>query len=163
VSSVNQIVESVCALLEEKARQKGIEVSWSPNPEFSEIAIDPKGIHRCILNIVSNAVDACEDAKDARVQVANEVRDKQTACIKISDNGSGISDDAKQRLFKMFFSTKGSKGTGIGLAVTHKIIKEHDGWIDVDSKEGIGSTFCINLPLKRTGSETNELAETDQS
>ncbi len=69
--------------------------------------------------------------------------------IVITDNGCGIIDEARKKLYAMFFSTKGSKGTGLGLAVTHKIITEHGGTIDVDSSPGIGTTFTVSLPRHR--------------
>jgi signal transduction histidine kinase len=64
----------------------------------------------------------------------------------VSDNGCGMNSKIKQNIFKRFFSTKGSEGTGIGLMITKKIIDEHHGEIDVESKQGIGSKFLVRIP-----------------
>jgi signal transduction histidine kinase len=66
----------------------------------------------------------------------------------VLDNGCGMSAATKKNIFKRFFSTKGSEGTGIGLMITKKIIDEHNGVIKVESKEGAGSKFFIKLPEK---------------
>ena len=83
------------------------------------------------------------------MDVRTEVPNGETFLIKVSDNGCGIPDEGKGKLFQEFYSTKGSKGTGLGLPVTHKIITEHKGKIAVDSEVGRGTTFIISLPMKR--------------
>jgi signal transduction histidine kinase len=102
------------------------------------------------MNLVGNAVDACGDAcgqEGGRVRVSTGwTEEAGRFVIRIQDNGCGISDEHKQNLFQAFFSTKGSKGTGLGLPVTHKIITEHGGRIDVESELGNGTTFLIVLP-----------------
>jgi len=147
-ADINEIVQGICDLMGQKAAQRGVTISWTPNPGLSEVVLDPKGIRRCLLNLVSNAVDACDGADGGCVEVLTETSGTETFRVKISDNGCGISDEDKEKLFQVFFSTKGSKGTGLGLPVTHKIITEHKGQIEVDSKVGGGTTFTITLPLK---------------
>ncbi|MCD6101486.1 MAG: GHKL domain-containing protein, partial [Candidatus Cloacimonetes bacterium] len=149
LTDINVIVESVCNLMEQKAKEKGVIITWKPNPELTEVDIDPKGIKRCVLNLVSNAVDACENIKNAQINVTTEIISSKNFKIDISDNGIGMPPEVQKKLFQVFFSTKGSKGTGLGLAVTHKIIKEHNGNIKVKSKLGKGTTFTIVLPIKR--------------
>ena len=148
VADVNEIIQAVCDLMEQKAADKGVTVTWTPNARLNKVALDPKGIRRCLLNLVSNAVDACDDANEGCVEVCTEIPDGDVFCIKISDNGCGIAAEDKEQLFQMFFSTKGSQGTGLGLPVTHKIITEHNGEIAVDSKLGEGTTFTVTLPLR---------------
>jgi len=147
----NEGVEAVCDLMTAKANEKGVTIAWTPCPELKQVTIDPKGIRRCVLNLVSNAVDACSSEDEARVAVSIEVVEGGMFHINVSDNGCGISQEDKAKLFQMFFSTKGSKGTGLGLAVTHKIIVEHKGKILVDSELGKGTTFTIVLPCERPG------------
>ena len=147
-ADLNEIVEGICDLMAQKAAQRGVTIVWTRNPDLSEVVLDPKGIRRCLLNLVSNAVDACDEMQDGRVEVLTETPDNGMFGIKVSDNGCGISDEDKEKLFQVFFSTKGSKGTGLGLPVTHKIITEHGGQIGVDSKAGGGTTFTITLPLR---------------
>jgi signal transduction histidine kinase len=147
-ADLNELIEAVCDLMEQKAKDQGVTIAWKPNPALGTVTLDPKGIRRCLLNLVSNAVDACNGVTGGRVEVATELADGETARIRVSDNGCGISTDDKERLFQMFFSTKGSRGTGLGLPVTHKIITEHGGTITVDSEVGEGTTFTIILPLR---------------
>jgi signal transduction histidine kinase len=113
------------------------------------VVLDSTGIKRCLLNLVGNAIDACTGAENGFIEITANVVDDSILRITVSDNGSGISEEDKANLFQMFFSTKGSKGTGLGLAVTHKIISEHDGTIEVESAPGNGTKFIIELPLKK--------------
>ena len=145
-TDVNALCRSVCELMAEKARENGVEIVWTLDPCLGEVIVDPKGIRRCLLNLVSNAVDACTEQGD-RVEVSTaKTDDREHFCIVVSDHGSGISKEDQAKLFQIFFSTKGSKGTGLGLAVTHKIIQEHGGTITVESELGAGTRFIIHLP-----------------
>ncbi|MCK4338686.1 MAG: GAF domain-containing sensor histidine kinase [Candidatus Cloacimonetes bacterium] len=149
ITNISEINESVCNLMEQKAKEKGVTITCVENLELNEVEIDPNGIKRCILNLVSNAVDACEKVENAQINVSSESISSKYFKIDISDNGTGMSPEVQKKLFQVFFSTKGSKGTGLGLVVTHKIIKEHGGNIKVNSKEGEGTTFTIILPKKK--------------
>ena len=71
-----------------------------------------------------------------------------TIIFEVSDNGCGMDEEVKRKLFTSFFSTKGGKGTGLGLLVTQKIVKEHGGTIEVKSKQGEGSTFTVKIPKR---------------
>ena len=153
IANINDINESVCSLMDQKAKQKGSTITWASNPELNEVEIDAKGIKRCILNLVSNGIDACEKVENAQINVTSESISSKYFKIDISDNGTGMPLEVQKKLFQVFFSTKGSKGTGLGLAVTHKIIKEHGGNIKVSSKVGRGTTFTIILPKKRKNSK----------
>jgi signal transduction histidine kinase len=147
-ADVDELLKGVCEMMGQKAKEKNVTIGWTPNPDLNKVILDPKGIRRCLINLVSNAADACNGGNGGRVDLCAEVAGGETFCIKVADNGRGISEENKEKLFQMFFSTKGSKGTGLGLAVTHKIIKEHNGTIAVDSKVGEGTTFTITLPMR---------------
>lgn len=148
-SDLNEIIESICSLMATKASEKGVRVNWTPNPSLAEVSLDQKGIRRCLLNLIANGVDACEHVEGGCVSVSTQIADGEKVCIRISDNGCGIREGDRENLFHVFFSTKGSKGTGLGLAVTHKIIAEHGGMIDVKSEVGKGTKFSVFLPLRR--------------
>jgi signal transduction histidine kinase len=109
------------------------------------INVDPQGIHRCLLNLLTNAVDAVEE-DDGEVRISTHYQEENGMLITVEDNGSGIPEQISQRIFDVFFSTKGSQGTGLGLAVTKKIIEEHGGRIEVQSIPDQGTTFTIQLP-----------------
>jgi signal transduction histidine kinase len=146
---VNAIIESVCEMCSSEAQESGVDVAWEGGASLDDVVIDPTGIRRCLLNLVSNAVDACRSENGGRVRVTSQLGDADTFRVLISDNGCGISESDKRKLFRTFFSTKGSRGTGLGLAVTQKIIEEHNGRIEVDSTVGRGTTFTVTLPLEQ--------------
>lgn len=146
---INDAVESICDLVSAKAKEQNVTVQFRPDRDLGEVVVDPRGIRRSILNLVSNAVDACADGDGhGRVDVTTSTEDSEILILQVSDNGCGIREEDREHLFQMFFSTKGSKGTGLGLAVTNKIILEHGGEIKVDSEVGVGTSFAVRLPLR---------------
>jgi signal transduction histidine kinase len=143
-SDINQICKDIADLLREKAKENNVDILLDLESNIEAINLDPKGIYRCILNLVSNAVDACD--QPAGVVVITTKRIEGSINVLVSDNGCGISKEDRENIFNVFFSTKGSKGTGLGLSVTEKIISEHGGEIKVKSEPGAGTTFTIKLP-----------------
>ena len=166
-SNLNEIVKEVASLMEQRCSQESIKIKTVCGKNIPEINVDPTGIHRAILNLVTNAIDSvamryCEpqgsEATPAKekgeitlstslVGVVPDVESLSQVRISISDNGSGIPEDNIPHIFDLFQSTKGTKGTGLGLAVTKKIVDEHKGQIEVSSQVGQGTTFTITLPL----------------
>ena len=114
--------------------------------------MDPRIAYRSLLNFVSNAIDACifDDNVDKQHQVTvhTAIEDDRFVVFEVTDNGTGMDDEVKSRLFSTFFSTKGAKGTGLGLLVTSKLIEEHKGTIQVASTLGEGTTFTFKLPFE---------------
>ena len=104
--------------------------------------LDPEGIESCITNLVSNAIDAAmmREDKNGKVEIHTNYK-HATLVIEVTDNGCGMDSEVIQNIFTTFFTTKGNKGTGLGLLTTNKIIKEHGGNMEVDSDLGKGSTF----------------------
>ena len=145
----NDLVAGVCEMMRSKAEKDGVAVVWARGEGVGEVVIDEKGIRRSLLNLVSNAIDACLDRDERRVDVSTTIGDDDTFAIRIADTGCGIDPENMPKLFRVFFSTKGSKGTGFGLAVTHKIVKEHQGMLNVESEPGIGTVFTVVLPRAR--------------
>src|SRR5207248_7981301 len=109
--------------------------------------VDAEAIHRALLNLIGNGLDAVEGRPDAYVQVDTMVVG-DSILISVGDNGVGISADKLTDIFKPFVSTKGARGTGLGLAVSQKILREHGGDILVKSLPGEGSIFTLRLPVK---------------
>jgi signal transduction histidine kinase len=143
-TDVNSVCSAVADLMGPRATERGVAIELALAEEIGERTLDPKGIYRCVLNLVGNAVDACSEP-NGRVKIST-ADDRQGLAVSVSDNGCGISPENQEKLFEAFFSTKGSKGTGLGLAVTHKIIEEHGGTIAVQSEEGKGTTFTMRFP-----------------
>lgn len=148
----NEIAEEVCALLEPKAKEDHINIIRDFDDSIGKVSMDSQAIHRILLNLVSNAIDACifdsSDKKIWAVQINTAREHNHMIRMDVSDNGFGMDEGVKKKLFTSFFSTKGGKGTGLGLLVTQKIIKENGGTISVDSTDGVGSTFTIRLPYR---------------
>ena len=146
----NELSEEVFGLYQEKARQAGIELSLEADPKMGRAQLDPKGMHSCLTNLLSNAVDAClydleqEETHQVIMRTRREVDESVT--FEVEDNGMGMADEVKEKLFTSLFSTKGTGGTGLGLLVTHKIVQEHGGQITVDTEPGRGSCFRITIP-----------------
>lgn len=145
----NQIVGDVAELVRERARENDIEVATTFDPAIGTAVMDPRTIHESLLNLASNAVDACifDDniAKNWQISLAT-AKEADFVRFEVRDNGVGMSSEVRAKLFTSFFSTKGHRGTGLGLLVTRKRIEEHGGTISVDSQLGIGTTFVVRLP-----------------
>jgi signal transduction histidine kinase len=155
---LNEVVREVVELVEARATELGVAIGFTPDKLLPRIMIDPEGIHRALLNITANAVDATEGREKGRVEVRTAARDS-IARIIVCDNGVGIAPDELGQLFTLFRSTKGSRGTGIGLPVSDKIVREHGGAIRVQSQPGAGTEFVIELPLKTYSAGSNPSIE----
>ena len=146
-TDVNDLVEQVCRLVVDRAEERGISVTWEMADNLDEVPTDPTQLYRCLLNLVSNAVDACESGATIRVRVYRAVgRGRFT--VTISDTGSGIAPEHRDKLFTEFFTTKGGRGTGLGLPVTKKLIVAMGGTIMFHSVVGRGTKFVIVLPVE---------------
>ncbi|GMR07060.1 MAG: hypothetical protein BMS9Abin26_0062 [Gammaproteobacteria bacterium] len=145
-TDINEVVDSVVELMRQRAQEQGSELRFTPDESLDEIAVDPKGIYRCILNLVSNALDACKEKSGVVVDVSTGTINTNEIIIRISDQGCGMDKATLNSIFEPFFSNKGSDGTGLGLSVTRKIVEEHSGRIGVDSVVNKGTTFSIYLP-----------------
>jgi signal transduction histidine kinase len=152
---IGDLCQDVVGLLEQQAREKAVVLA--ARSRVGTVCVDEAGIRRCLINLVGNAIDACP-GEGGRVEVEVEpalLGESPSAtggpdrfAIRVRDNGCGIAPAARDQLFKAFFSTKGGKGTGLGLPVTKKIVEEHGGTIQVDSRPGEGTEFTLLLPMR---------------
>lgn len=149
----NQLVMDVLELMKERAELSGVSLSHELDPELGTVSVERTGIHRCLLNLVSNAIDACtlEGIMEGKgvVTVKTDKPAGWAVRFQVIDNGEGIAGETKKKLFTGFFSTKGYKGTGLGLPVTQKIVKEHNGELFFESEEGKGTIFALSLPVSQ--------------
>ena len=148
----NKVVTEVLELMRERAKLSGVVFVRKLDPELSPVAMDQTAIHRCLLNLVSNAIDACTlggimDGKGV-VTIETDRPPGWGVRFKITDNGIGMDKDAQQKLFTDFFTTKGYKGSGLGLPVTQKIVKEHGGKLTFKSEVDQGTSFSLMLVEK---------------
>jgi signal transduction histidine kinase len=143
---INEICKEAAELCQDRITAKHGALQLITDAKLPSIEADPQGVHRCLLNLLTNAIDAL-DEDGGQVKISTRGLGDHGVQITVEDNGAGIPEGIRQRIFDVFFSTKGSQGTGLGLAVTKKIIEEHGGSIQVQSGEGQGTTFTIELPM----------------
>jgi signal transduction histidine kinase len=157
-SDLNQVVSDVVELMLAYAADLNVELTWRPAAAMETFVFDPEAIHRAVLNVVSNAIDAAGEVEGpARVDVSTEWAEREGLLrVIVHDNGPGIPPDAMDSLFSPFISSKGARGTGLGLPVSQKILTEHGGRIRVESAPDRGSRFTLEMPavVPDTGPET---------
>jgi signal transduction histidine kinase len=154
-ADLNETIGDVVELMKSRAAEAQVDLHWQPRTDLPPFQFDPDLLHRAILNVLTNAIDACEKRDAACAQVAACVKvstewspGEQFVHIVVADNGEGIADDDIKRIFSIFESKKGSRGTGLGLPVSQKIMREHGGDIRVESTPGSGSRFYLELPAQ---------------
>ena len=146
------IIETIELFLPELERV-GIKVETGLSPKLPRVAIDKRYIKQVLINIIKNAQFAMQKTGGI-LKIVTEYKDNQ-ALVKISDTGAGIPDPVLSRIFEPFFTTK-DFGSGVGLTISYKIIKEHGGDILVKTKENKGTTFTITLPVPEKGQKLIE-------
>lgn len=153
ITKLGPLVAEVVQLVEGQSRAKEVAVIADIDSEMPPVMLDPHLIHQCLVNLLTNAVEAVEPKKGvvtirAAWTTGSMTQSASGSCVEISvnDNGPGIPKNKQGWVFEPFNTTKGVRGTGLGLAVAKRIIEEHGGRITVDSDEGKGATFRIILP-----------------
>jgi PAS domain S-box-containing protein len=148
--SPNDLVAEVMNLMAERAKLCRVELLADLEPKLKAVAMDKTAIYRCLLNLVSNAIDACTlegiMQGNGRVIIKTAKAAGWGVKFEVVDNGTGIPPETQQRLFTDFFTTKGYKGTGLGLPVTKKIVSEHGGQLRFESEPEKGTRFVLFLP-----------------
>jgi two-component system, NtrC family, sensor kinase len=149
----NTVIEEIALLMNERVRAHEIALKTDLDPHMGEVVMDPRILHSSLLNLVTNALDACifdaDTAKRFCVSIESRREPGGWSQFRVRDNGIGMPPEVKAKLFSSFFSTKGHRGTGLGLLVTRKLIEEHGGEIEVESQAGKGTTFTVRLPYQR--------------
>jgi signal transduction histidine kinase/pSer/pThr/pTyr-binding forkhead associated (FHA) protein len=141
------LIDECIELIAAAANDKGIMAVADVEPDHPAIPADPDGLHQVLVNLLNNALDAVQPQKGLVRVVCRYDADHKQSIIEVIDNGTGISPNMMGHMFELFHSTKGNRGTGLGLAVAKKIVDEHDGSISVKSRQGEGSVFTIRLPV----------------
>jgi two-component system, NtrC family, sensor kinase len=158
---IGQLLQDVFDLMHSRASEMRVELSLRPTTTRLTGMLDSEAMHRAVLNVVTNAIDAAaaahlrrsEEAEpiavipEARVELWCEQQvEPSQLLIVVQDNGDGIAEDDQKRIFSPFESSKGARGTGLGLPVSQKILREHGGEIVIDSTPGMGSRFKLQWP-----------------
>jgi signal transduction histidine kinase len=148
----NRPLQEVYDLMLPQAQEQGVILEMDLDENLQDICFDEEGILRCLLNLVTNAIDACTDIsysnRQCKVTLRSLLAEGWAVEYQVIDDGCGMDEDSRVKIFQSFFSTKGSKGTGLGLMITKKIIDEHEGVIELESERGEGTKFIIRLPEK---------------
>lgn len=163
-ADIEEVVGDVVELMQTRAGESNVQLEWYPSGKIPQLTFDPNAIHRAILNVVTNAIDACEKCDGGVVTVRTRYDEAESMVrIFVEDTGEGIPPDDVTKIFSVFESRKGARGTGLGLAVSKKIMLEHDGDIDVQSTLQKGSSFCLGLPAVLAGTECETQPENHPS
>ena len=147
MSNLVALLEEVVALVSKQYENKKVALISDFEPGMPPVPIDGGAIHQAVLNLLSNALDAVEPETGAVTLRCAFQPDEDRVVLAVSDNGEGMSSSVQRNMFEPFHSTKGLRGTGLGLVVTKKVVDEHGGKIKVESKRDQGTTFTIHLPV----------------
>ncbi len=147
---VNTILDSIILLVSSGTKKKHIHIVKEFSTNLPPVLIDREQIKQVFLNLLINAIDATEENGKIIIKTKPYVKSNQESYIQIefTDTGCGIAAEDLESIFNPFFTTK-HKGSGLGLSISNQIIQEHKGYIDVESQLNKGSSFYVNLPLRR--------------
>ncbi len=161
VLDINDLVTDIKKLLF-RLIGEDIELATELAADLPKVKIDPAQIEQVVMNLAINARDAMQHGGILTIRTENVVIDEASSrlipysrpgsfvCLTVEDTGEGMDKDVIQHIFEPFFTTKDvGKGTGLGLAVVYGIVKQHEGWINVQSEEGKGTSFKVYLPACR--------------
>ena len=149
----DKLIEGLISFFKPEFNREGIEVTYKPSESDKRLLLDEKLFRDVVMNISQNSLYALkskygevkENPSGAKFCISNAVRENKFV-ITIADNGCGMSDETLSKIFEPYYTTK-ANGTGLGMTMVYKIIKEFSGDIIVDSKEGEGTAFTITFPI----------------
>ncbi len=144
----NQILTEIVDILAESTSHQGVSIQGDLDEGIGRVILDRLALYRAVLNLVTNAVDACYESESGDLVIVRSRATKDELVISIQDNGVGMSELTRRRVFDRYFSTKAARGTGLGLPVVKKIMDEMGGYVVVESTLGEGSTFHLHFPRK---------------
>ncbi len=161
LTPLKRTVEEAAQLLQPQCDRKRVGLILDLAEDVPPIPADPGALHQALMNLLTNALEAVAPRTGVITVSTRYLPDRNEAQITIADNGPGIPPERREEVFEAFWSTKGQRGTGLGLAVTRKIVEEHFGRLDLESEPGQGATFTIGLSTDhaRLGSADTKLPE----
>jgi two-component system NtrC family sensor kinase len=157
---LRQLVDDVIELMLSRAQELSVDLKWKRPEQPIMVEFDAEALHRAVMNVVTNAIDAAGQTLQQQQQSPGQSRGEVTVSVVLSqlknrvsllvaDNGPGIPTEDLVRIFSPFESNKGARGTGLGLPVSQKVLREHGGDIEVQSRSGEGTVFSLNWPAMR--------------
>jgi signal transduction histidine kinase len=142
------ILRETLQLYGETAKQQGVELRLDLDERADPVPLDRHAVQRAYSNLVTNAIDACVESDDGDTVLLRSRYGTDDVVLAVEDDGVGIPEGLLEKVREQFFTTKASKGTGLGLPVVLKIVEQHGGALEVDSTPGRGSTFRMRFPLQ---------------
>jgi PAS domain S-box-containing protein len=148
------IVDEVCQAMEARAREHGVTIERRVEEGAGIFEVDTKAIQALLVNLLENSIDACRvDHKKTEHKVrVNAGGDAGEVRLDVADNGIGMDRETREKTFTLFFSSKGTEGTGLGLFISQKIAHAHGGTIGIESEPGRGTTFHVRIPRRLSAS-----------
>lgn len=161
---LRDIIQATLDVTGYSLRTANVEVTLDIDPKVPPVWADPDQMNQVVTNLTVNAQQAMMEVQSPRkLDITASYDDhREEVVLEMTDTGPGIPEDIRNRIFEPFFTTKDiGEGTGIGLAVSHRIVEAHDGRIRAESRVGQGSTFIVNLPASRE--ETQQATKTKRN
>ncbi|MBN2372659.1 MCP four helix bundle domain-containing protein [bacterium] len=148
--SPSDVVDNSIKLIHHRLESYNVKVKLERQKRLTETLADPDQMEEVLVNLIINACEAMQDGGSIIISEEEESSGElgNVAVIRVTDEGPGIPESIRQKIFQPFFTCK-PEGTGLGLAIAARIVSEHGGLLELQSREGEGATFTINLPLKR--------------
>jgi signal transduction histidine kinase len=157
--NMNDVVDGITRILETEAKEKGVEIIRDFSLNLPKVWIDREQMKQVFMNLILNAIQAMREGGSIFISTRLISRDEsgqsgQFVQVEVRDTGVGIPAENLDHIFDPFFTSK-DEGSGLGLSISHQIVQEHGGYVTVESKVGVGTTFFINLP---TGKPIRQLS-----
>ena len=143
--SLNRLVGDIASLLRDRVAEAGIALKAELADDLPRLTVDERRLRQVLLNLVQNAIEAI--GGDGEILLETE-REGNWLLLHVADDGCGMSQEQQRQIFRAFYTTK-DEGTGLGLALARRIVRQHGGELSVKSREGDGTRFSIRLPLDR--------------
>jgi signal transduction histidine kinase len=156
LTSLHKLVQEAAELIQPQCDRKRAGLILDLADDMPPIPADANALHQALMNLLINAAEAVPDKKGVITVKTRFLPESHEAEISVSDNGPGILPEWREQIFEAFASTKGQRGTGLGLAVTKKIVTEHGGRIELAAAEAKGATFTITLPSDYAGMDSGD-------
>jgi signal transduction histidine kinase len=152
------LTAEICTMAEARAREFDVTLATDLDPSAGEFEADAQAVRSMLVNLIENSLDACRlDNKRPTHRVDVRVRGSSSHVeFEIEDNGIGMDQETREKAFSLFFSSKGTEGTGLGLFVSNRIATAHGGSIELRSQEGVGTQFMVQIPRKRPPLDESE-------
>jgi two-component system NtrC family sensor kinase len=154
---LNHLVEETLLLVERPIAKQGVTVTRRLAPDLPALWGDGNTLQQVVLNLLTNARDAVGTTGEITVETSRAAGGSGAVCLVVRDTGPGIPPEALPRIFDPFFTTK-ADGTGLGLSISYGIVRDHHGTLDVESREGEGTTFTLTFPVSDARAAVGEQA-----